>query len=56
MQEKTLTPQQIAETLQVSYEQALHFIKYSGVKYFKVGRQYRVFERTLIRFLNEKNY
>ncbi len=55
MEQRTMTPYQIAEMLQISYEQALDFIKYSGVKYFKVGRQYRVFERTLINFLNSRS-
>lgn len=49
--DKTLTPQQIADYLQISYEQALSFIKTSGVRYFKVGNQYRVFEQTLTKFL-----
>ena len=35
-----LTPYDIAEYLQVSYETALDFIKHSNIPYIKVGRQY----------------
>ncbi len=40
-----LTPYDIAEYLQVSYETALDFIKQSNIPYIKVGRQYRVSEK-----------
>ncbi len=40
--EEYLTPQEIAELLKVSYQNALAFIKDSGLPHFKVGRQYRV--------------
>ena len=48
-----LTPQEIAEILKISYEKALEFIKYSGIKYTKIGRQYRVEKSTLLTFLQK---
>ncbi|MBQ6885549.1 MAG: helix-turn-helix domain-containing protein [Clostridia bacterium] len=51
-----LTPNDIAEMLQISYEKALDFIKYSGVKFTKIGRQYRVFESSLNAFLAKNTY
>ena len=51
---KLLTPHEVAETLKVSYDSALSFIKYSGVDYIKVGRQYRVAEDKLHAFLIKK--
>ena len=39
-----LTPYNIAELMQVSYDTALDFIKNSGIVYVQVGRQYRVSE------------
>lgn len=49
-----LTPNDIAEILGVSYETALAFIKYSGVDYVRIGRQYRVSENKLKAFLEKK--
>ena len=49
-----LTPQEVAEIMKVSYESALAFIKYSGIDYIKVGRQYRVSAEKLKAFLNRK--
>lgn len=37
-----LTPQEVADLLKISYETALGFIKYSGIDYVMIGRQYRV--------------
>ena len=48
-----LTPRDIAEILQISYEKALAFIKYSGIKYIKIGNQYRVSEAALNAFLQK---
>lgn len=50
---KLLTPYDIAELLQISYEKALAFIKYSGVKHIQLGRQYRVSEKALAAFLDK---
>lgn len=41
---KMLTPAEVAECLNISYDTALHMIKYSGIPYVKIGRQYRVSE------------
>lgn len=37
-----LTPQEVADLLKISYETALDFIKYSGLDYIRIGRQYRI--------------
>ena len=44
---KYYTPREVAEMLKISYEKALGFIKYSGIKYVKIGNQYRVSETSL---------
>lgn len=49
-----LTPQQIADILQVSYETALSFVRYSGIDYIRIGRQYRVSRDKLESFLKQK--
>lgn len=49
-----LTPHEVAGILQISYDSALAFIKYSGIDYVKVGRQYRVAEDKLKTFLLKK--
>ena len=51
---KMLTPHEVAAILQMSYDSALAFVKYSGIDYIKVGRQYRVSEDKLIAFLTKK--
>ena len=51
---KMLSPREVADILQVSYESALAFIRYSGIDYLKIGRQYRVSEAKLTAFLNKK--
>ena len=48
-----LTPDEVAKILKVSYEQALKFIKYSGIKYIKIGRQYRVHSHVLDEYLHK---
>lgn len=49
---KLLTPYDIAERLQVSYDTALEFIKSSGISYIQVGRQYRVAENAFNAFVS----
>lgn len=49
-----LTPIDVAEILGVSYETALSFIKYSGIDYVRIGRQYRVSESKLKAFTEKK--
>lgn len=51
---KLLTPREVAKVLEVSYEVALAFIKYSGIDYIKVGRQYRISEDKLLAFLSKR--
>ena len=46
-----LTPRELADRLKISYEKALEIIRYSGLKYTKIGRQYRVSEADLVAFL-----
>lgn len=52
--EATLTPYQIAAILQISYDQALYFVKTSGIPYFKIGNQYRVREQVFENFLRKE--
>lgn len=51
---KLLTAKDVAEILQVSYDSALAFLKYSGIDVLQIGRQYRVNEDKLWAFLNKK--
>lgn len=46
MQDRYLTVMEVAEILKVSYDTALHFIKYN-VEHINIGRQYRVLESKL---------
>ena len=47
-----LTPADVAKALNISYDTALHMIKYSGIPYVKVGRQYRVCEKVFYDLLS----
>lgn len=49
-----LTPVEVAEIMKISYESALAFIRYSGIDYIKIGRQYRVSQKVLTAFLERK--
>ncbi len=51
---KMLTPKDIAVIFDISYESALAFIRNSGIDYILVGRQYRVSEDKLRRFLSKE--
>ena len=51
MNDKYMTVNEIAEMLKISYDKALEFVKYSGVEYVQIGRQYRVLESKLNAFL-----
>ena len=53
-QPNMLTPNEVADILKISYETALAFIKYSGIDYVRVGRQYRVNSDKLTAFLNKR--
>lgn len=50
-----LTPQQIADILQVSYDTALDFVKHSGVPYIMVGKQYRVLQTKFYEFIEAES-
>ncbi len=54
MQDKYLTANDISKMLKISYDKALEFIKYSGVEYVNIGRQYRVSEGKFNDFLYPK--
>lgn len=51
MNDEYMTVSEVAEMLKISYDKALEFIKYSGVEYVQIGRQYRVLESKLNAFL-----
>lgn len=51
-----LTPHDVAEIMKVSYETALDFIKFSGIDYIKIGRQYRISRDKLTVFLQKKGH
>lgn len=51
MKDTYMTVGEIAEMLKISYDKALEFVKYSGVEYIQIGRQYRVLESKLNAFL-----
>jgi excisionase family DNA binding protein len=51
MKDTYMTVGEIAEMLKISYDKALEFVKYSGVEYVLIGRQYRVLESKLNAFL-----
>ena len=51
MKDTYMTVGEIAEMLKISYDKALEFVKYSGVEYVQIGRQYRVLESKLNVFL-----
>ena len=55
MADRYMTPAEVAEMLKISYDKALELIKYSGVEYVQVGRQYRVLESKLNAILYPKN-
>ena len=48
---KMLTPYEVAEALQVSYDTVLGLIKKGELPCIKIGRQYRVSEKALNEFI-----
>ena len=50
---RLLSPADVAEYLSISYDTALSMIKYSGIPYLKIGRQYRVNEAVLCNMINQ---
>ena len=51
MADMYLTVADVADMLKISYDKALEFIKFSGVEYVQIGRQYRVLQSKLNLFL-----
>ena len=51
---KMLTAHDVASILGISYEAALAFIKYSGIDFLQIGRQYKVAEDKLEAFLRQE--
>lgn len=47
------TPFEISKELNICYQNALSFIKYSGIHYVKIGRTYRVRKDVLDKFLSQ---
>lgn len=54
MKDKYLTVTELATLLNISYDNALLYLKTCGVEYVKIGRQYRVSESKLHAFLYPK--
>lgn len=52
---RMLTPAEVAERLSISYDTALQMIKYSGLPYMKIGRQYRVSETVINELINQED-
>ena len=50
-----LSPAEVAERLNVSYDTALQMIKYGGIPYVKIGRQYRVSEDVIKDIVNQND-
>ena len=55
MENKMLKTKELQEFLGVSYASTLKFIKYSGIRYTKVGNVYRVSTAELERFIGQEN-
>ena len=51
-----LTAEDIATLLKISYVNALAFIKFSGIDYITVGRQYRVLKNKFEAFVSKKGH
>lgn len=54
MKDRYFSPQDVADTFGISYDKALEFIKFSGVEFVQIGRQYRVSENKLNEYLYPK--
>ena len=55
MENRMLNTNELKEYLGVSYASTLKFIKYSGIRYTKVGRMYRVSAAELERFIGKED-
>lgn len=52
MRENYMNVRQISEYIGMCYVKTLDFVKYSGIKYVKIGRTYFVSRKILDDFLN----
>ena len=52
---KMLSPAEVADYLSISYDTALSIIKYSGIPYLKIGRQYRVNKEVLRNMVSQND-
>ena len=46
-----LTAKEVSQILKICYQNALAFIKYSGIDYVRIGRTYRVEEKRFYDFV-----
>lgn len=49
-----LTAKDISNILEISYVNALNFIKFSGIQYLKIGNQYRVLTENFDKFTHSR--
>jgi len=54
MKDTYITVSELAEMFHISYDNALDWVKHSGVEYIQIGRQYRVSINKLEAFLYTK--
>jgi excisionase family DNA binding protein len=55
MKERYFTPEQVAETLQVSIDTILRLINNKKIKASKIGNQWRIKEGALEKYLEEQS-
>lgn len=55
MRERFFTPEQVAETLQVSVDTILRLINDKKIRASRVGKQWRISEGALERYLEEQS-
>ncbi len=53
MTDNYMNTRQISDYIGMCYVKTLDFIKYSGIKYIKIGRTYFIKKETLDKFLND---
>ncbi len=52
MTDNYMNTREISDYLGICYAKTLDFIKYSGIKYIRIGRTYYVSKRVLMNFLD----
>lgn len=53
MTDNYMNTRQISDYIGMCYAKTLDFIKYSGIKYIKIGRTYFIEKETLDKFLHD---